>query len=165
MFEHDHEYYTDRVILTHRAVLQPLRLCISMHCLHLKHLLQSLATPKGLAAPEQHLFFHPLLFFPLSVVIYCMGQRRAYGFLHPSDSSHPFGNVGPRAQRAPHLQVSGFAGQNLRHLLSCLFSVTVTLHSSKEWDQKPLQQTLLSQQPTSWITFKPAKCQQCKREL
>lgn len=77
MFEHDHEYYTDRVMLTHRALLQPLRLCISMHCLPLKHLLQSLATPKGLAAPEQHLFFHSLLFFPPSIVIYCMGQRGA----------------------------------------------------------------------------------------
>jgi len=147
MFEHGHECYTDHVMLPHRAMLQPLRLCVSMHCLHLKHLPQSLAAPRGLVAPQQHLFFHSLLFFLLSFVIYCVGQRRTYRFLHPSDSSHTFGNVGPRGQRAPHLQVSGFAGQNLTHLLCSLFSVAVAFHSSKERDQKSLRQTLLSQQP------------------
>lgn len=80
-------------------------------------------------------------------------------------TSKTFGNVGPRTRHAPHLQVLGFAEQSLRHLLSCLFSLAVTFHSSKEWDHKPLQQTLLSQEPTSWITSKPAKCQQCEQDF
>lgn len=38
----------------------------------------------------------------------------------------------------------GFTGQNLRHLWSCSFRVTVTFHFWNQWDPKPLQQTLLS---------------------
>lgn len=72
-FEQGHEYYPDRVALPHRAMLQLVGLCISMLSLHLKHLLRSLATPKGLAAPEQHWFFPSLLFFHLSIVTRWMG--------------------------------------------------------------------------------------------
>lgn len=69
MFEHGHDCCPAPAIAAHRAMLGPMRLWIS----HLKYLLQLLTTPKGLAAPEQHFFFHSCFPCP-PAVSHCVGR-------------------------------------------------------------------------------------------
>lgn len=115
--------------------------CISLYCLHLETFTPVSCNPQRTGSSRT----------ALNLSLVALLSSLACHLLHEVETCIQFSSAGLGLCRAV-----------LVHLLSYLFVVAVTFHSFKEWDQKPLQQTLLSLQPTLWITFEPAKCQQCK---